>query len=229
MLVRFGGGIVDARGSVAGTTASRNSAGPHLKSRITGIHPNSVKQSFAKSRVNQLNNHWRTQLSDADRLSWSGFSATMPQTNKIGNTIILSGAQMFMKLNNALATRGFAPSSTPPITFIVDTVLTLSVVADLSVAHSILVTQTQTTLAGLSLPVIFASPPISSGRSFIGSQLRECGSITPNGTTDITANWIKNFGTLPTAGSQKIFIRCFLMNLGTGLTSANVQANCLTT
>lgn len=229
MLVRYGGGIVDARGSVAGHTLSRNGAGPHMKARIAGVQPQTGKQGTAQNVINHLNKLWQNNLSDADRLAWSAFSATLPQTNRLGNVVILSGHQMFLKINSYRTHLSLSILTTPPVTTSVDSILTLSVAAVFSSGPTLTVTETDTNLLSSQQLIIFASPPVSPGKAFISSQLRRISNVACNSTNSILTHWQQAFGTTPSTGGQKIFIRAFVYSGPNGIMSPSVQASAIST
>lgn len=101
MLVKFGGGIVDARGSLAGNTFSRNRYGAYVRARVTPVNPNSLRQSTIRSIVSAVAANWLAVLTSVQRDAWAVFAAAVPATNKLGEVINLSGFNQYMKSNIA--------------------------------------------------------------------------------------------------------------------------------
>lgn len=53
-LVQFGGGILDARGSIGGQVFSKNRFGNYMRARITPVNPNSARQAVVRAIVQAL-------------------------------------------------------------------------------------------------------------------------------------------------------------------------------
>jgi hypothetical protein len=115
MLVRYGGGITDARGSIGGQTHSRNRYGAYVRARTTPINPNSTRQSAIRAVVADVSAYWSDTLTIAQRAAWAVFAAAVSAKNKLGETIYLSGFNQFVKSNIALVNGGKAMVTTGPI------------------------------------------------------------------------------------------------------------------
>lgn len=99
-LVKFGGGIVQMIGSIAGNVFARNSSGNYVRARTKPVNPNSPAQIFARSIIAQLVQHWRTTLDDAERTAWASYAAAVAMKNKLGETTFLSGFNHFIRSNS---------------------------------------------------------------------------------------------------------------------------------
>lgn len=101
MLVKFGGGILDARGSLGGNVYSRNRYGAYVRSRVAPVNPQSPRQSAIRAIVALVTTRWTFVLTQANRDAWGVFAANVPATNKLGEVINLSGFNQFVKSNVA--------------------------------------------------------------------------------------------------------------------------------
>lgn len=95
----FGGGIVDARGSVAGNTFSRNASGAYQRARIAGVNPSTPRQNAIRNALSMLSGQWRG-LTEAERTEWvAAAETTLGQyTNRAGQPSQYTGQQLFMQL-----------------------------------------------------------------------------------------------------------------------------------
>ena len=101
-LVKFGAGIVDMRGSIAGNTFARNRAGAYVRARTKPINPNTSRQQAVRNILQQLVNDWSQTLTSANRTAWNQYAAAVPMTNKLGEEQLLTGFNMFIRSNVAL-------------------------------------------------------------------------------------------------------------------------------
>lgn len=223
-LVRFGGGVMDVRGSHGGNTFSRNKGGAHVKTRTKGTNPSSNKQGISRSILGQCVFSWKT-LSDPDRLSWSTFAAGNPVFNKIGNQIILSGQQMFNRFNAVNLHAGFTIVNTAPIAPVVDSPTALNLTCDFTGAGTIQVQLVGPSAFGGELMYLYISPAMSPGRSYVSSLLRFVGTDNYNLVVDVTSKWIAAFGTLPIVAGVRVFARAAVYQPATGLLSPFIQTS----
>lgn len=100
--VKFGGGITEMRGSIAGNTFARNKSGAYVRARTKPVNPKSDRQSEARVRIQVLAEYWHSAaMSDAERGAWAAYAAAVAMTNKLGETIYLSGFNHFIRSNAA--------------------------------------------------------------------------------------------------------------------------------
>lgn len=88
-----------ASGSVAGLTFSHNSGGQYIRRRVVPINPNTDAQGNARNNLADCVSTWTNILDLAQRLAWKSYADSTPVTDKLGMPIILSGQQMFIKMN----------------------------------------------------------------------------------------------------------------------------------
>jgi len=117
MLVKYGGGILDARGSIGGQTHSRNKSGAYVRARTTPINPRSARQTAIRAKISYVAQLYRSGLSAAQKAAWAVFAANVPKTNKLGEVINHSGYNCFVSSNVASLNAGLTTILPAPTVF----------------------------------------------------------------------------------------------------------------
>jgi len=99
-LVKFGGGPVDIRGSMAGNTFSRCAGGNYIRGRTKPVNPKSPLQNARRARVSYLSTYWSRTLTEQQRTDWRAYAAATSWTNKLGESININGLAAFLRLNS---------------------------------------------------------------------------------------------------------------------------------
>lgn len=94
--------LTQASGSVGGVTYTRTSSGLVMRARSVPVNPNTSLQQPAKTALTNAVAAWNETLSPAQRAAWETYAANVPVTNRLGDSINLSGQNMFVR------TRAFA-------------------------------------------------------------------------------------------------------------------------
>lgn len=113
-LIRPGAMIADARGSVGGTTFSRNRSGMYTRNRVNPTNPNSTTQQQARNFMTQATQAWGN-LTALQRLGWNTYAANVPRTNPLGDSFLWSGQQAFVAANCMRLQVGLAILTTAPV------------------------------------------------------------------------------------------------------------------
>jgi hypothetical protein len=110
MLIRtgFGGQL---SGSVGGVVASHNKGGQYLRNRSLPTNPNSAAQTRARDAFAAAAIAWRS-LTVAVREGWEAYAAGTPVVNRLGESITVSGFNMFVRTAAFFTGAGF-PSAIP--------------------------------------------------------------------------------------------------------------------
>lgn len=103
-LVRFGGGVIQISGSIAGTVHARNRFGNYIRPRTKPVNPNSDRQVAARTRLSYLAERWHADLNATQRGLWNVYAAAIAMTNRLGETIHLTGFNHFIRSNTAAMT-----------------------------------------------------------------------------------------------------------------------------
>lgn len=215
--------VSEVRGTVAATTYSKNKGGAIIRNRVTPINRRSTNQTQRRQILASLASAWRG-LTQSQRDSWNAASPNFPQSDSLGQTIFLTGEQLYVRCNANLLLIGAAQitSAPTPASFDVLAFTSLTATADddgLSLAF------TPTVPAGFTL-VVRATAPVSPGVSFVpSSRFRFLDAIAAAQTSPqaIGPAYVGVFGSIAGATGQKIFIEMFLVENASGLAGIPVR------
>lgn len=98
-LIKFGAGIIQMLGSIAGTTFARNRSGNYARARTTPTNPNTARQDAVRSAVAFLSDRWAQTLTHAQRVAWNLYGDSVNMKNRLGETIHLSGYNHYIRSN----------------------------------------------------------------------------------------------------------------------------------
>jgi hypothetical protein len=99
-LIKYGGGIVQMSGSIAGNTFARNRFGNYSRSRTTPVNPKSTDQNKVRLILAYLVEYWNEELSTAQRAAWATYAAAVSMTNRLGESIKCTGFNHFIRGNS---------------------------------------------------------------------------------------------------------------------------------
>jgi hypothetical protein len=88
-------------GSLRGLTASHNKGGLYLRGRTIPTNPNTGRQQDMRSIVGGLSQEWTSSLTEAQRQAWRDYAANVPVTDKLGQSMLLSGINWWIKSRSA--------------------------------------------------------------------------------------------------------------------------------
>lgn len=215
--------VSEARGKVSGNVFSKNKGGAIVRNRVTPINRRSTSQQNQRQVLAALAASWRG-LSDAERASWNAASPNFPQSDNLGQTIYLSGEQLFVRcnLNLTLTGNSLIDTAPTPASFAVLAFTSLTATADDGIVS---LAFTPTVPTGFEL-VVRATAPYSPGKSFVPqSAFRFLKSIAPAATSPqvLTTEYAAVFGAITGATGQKIAVEMFLVEQVSGLAGIPVR------
>ena len=115
MLVR--GILTTMSGSLGGITAARNKGGQYLRARVVPVDPGSPAQTTLRTIFASLNVAWQTVLTQVQRDAWITYAANVTVVNRIGETVNLTGQNMYVRSNTPRVQAGFARVDAGPTSF----------------------------------------------------------------------------------------------------------------
>ena len=116
-LVKFGGGIIEMRGSLAGNVFSRNKGGNYARAKTTPINPNTANQVAVRAALAQLTDLWSNTVTPAQRAAWNLYAANVQVVNKLGESVNISGFNHYIR-SNVEFLRNLAATTAPgPVVF----------------------------------------------------------------------------------------------------------------
>lgn len=216
MKVVFGGGVADARGSIAGNTFSRNKGGAYSRQRVTGINPNTPLQNEVRTILSQLATEWSSLLTQTQRDGWGTFAQNFPITNNLGAVIYLTGQQAYQRINQRLLNAGLSKIATAPTDQDVTDLTSASLAADVN-GDALDLTFAPSPIAAGDYIVVRMSPQVSPGKIQAKNQLRTVLISGSAATTplDLAAAWSAYYGESLVEG-RKIFFEVFSIRSSNG-------------
>ncbi len=189
-LVQYGGGILDARGSIGGQVHSRNRFGNYIRARTTPVNPRSPRQNLIRAAVAALAQQWSSTLTQLQRDAWEVYASAIVRVNKLGAQIRLTGFNMFIRSNSIRLQSADSvllpgptvltlPGADPTFAATVDeTAQQISVVFDNTLAWA---------NQDAGFMYVFMSIPKAAGVNFINGPFRLAGSIDGDAITPPTS------------------------------------------
>lgn len=116
-LVKYGGGIVQMSGSIAGDTFARNRYGNYSRARTKPTNPNSAYQQIVRAAVALLVVRWSSTLTAAQRIAWGVYASNVVMLNRLGESMHLSGFNHYIRSNVPLVQNGLTPVDAAPTIF----------------------------------------------------------------------------------------------------------------
>jgi len=101
-------------GSIGGSVYSRNRGGAYIRNRAIPVDPNTTAQQSRRAILASQSQGWADRT-DAERAAWRNWAVQNPITNALGNSILLSGHQAYVKLNSRLDLVAEPTLLVPPI------------------------------------------------------------------------------------------------------------------
>lgn len=229
MKAKFGAIVVAGSGKIGGHVASRNRAGAYIRTKVTPINPQTASQSAVRNRLAGLSSGWRG-LTVAQRIAWNAAVQDFARTDVFGDIKNPSGFNLYQRLNNNLLNIGEAAITVPPQPLAVHAFTGLSLTAaDGTVAEAMALTFAPAIDADHKVKV-FATPPLSAGKSFVSSEYRQIG-VLENGDVspyDLLAEYQAKFASTGAAG-QKIFVKVVQVEVNSGQEGTPLSASAIVT
>jgi hypothetical protein len=166
--IKFGMIVVDGRGKLGGHVLSKNRAGAYARTKVTPVNPQTSYQTAARSLFASISQAW-SGLSQASIDGWNEAVNGWQKTDIFGDLKQPSGKALFQRLNNQAQSAGFpAVLSAPEHELMPSGVITAAnlnaTLSDLAFPGMI--------FTGVARVMIFATPPLSRGTSFVKNRLR---------------------------------------------------------
>lgn len=204
---------VAASGKMSGIVFTRNRAGAAVRAWAKPINPQTTFQQTERSLTAAFAQNWRG-LTESQRLGWNALANTgLTYRNRLGEPFRPSGINIYVQFNINLflagqATITAAPNPLPSVVGMVmdDVTVLVGTTSALAPASQVLAPAVKTVPAGTTL-LVFASAPLSPGKTYIKSQMRLIGNVASaaNTTTnDLWTLYTARFGT-PGVGAKVKF------------------------
>jgi len=116
-LVKYGGGIIQMSGSIAGNTHARNRYGNYVRARTKPVNPKTENQVIVRAIMQTLTARWSQTLTDVQRTAWNLYGSSVAMKNKLGEVVYLSGFNHYIRSNHWFARMGRTLVDDGPTTF----------------------------------------------------------------------------------------------------------------
>lgn len=116
-LAKYGGGVIQLSGSIAGNTFARNRYGNYVRARTKPINPQTAFQTAVRSAIAELSARWSDTVTAAQRTGWNLYASSVAVLNKLGETVYLSGYNHYIRSNLILLQIGETVVDAPPTIF----------------------------------------------------------------------------------------------------------------
>lgn len=100
-------------GSIGGITYSHNAGGMYSRTRATPTNPNSTAQQAARAAMSAASAQWSL-YTDANRALWNAYAAATAWTDRLGQSIQVTGFQAFCRWATLRERAGLAITGAPP-------------------------------------------------------------------------------------------------------------------
>ena len=227
MKIKFGALVVAGSGKIGGHVASKNRAGAYMRTKVTPVNPNSTYQAGVRNTLSTISSSWRG-LTQAQILSWNNAVGMYKVTDIFGSIQNPSGFNLFQRLNNNLSRAGVATITAPPLPVAIPVIIT-AVAAQVH-AGATTITFTTDPIVTASVIEVFATAPLSAGKSFVKSELRFIGlmPVLAAHVATLTTLYATKFGGPGVAG-QKVFFLLKQVSNVTGQAGIPVKLSCIVT
>lgn len=207
--------IAAGSGSMGGCTFSRNRSGSYIRNRSLPVNPQSSFQTIVRGALATLVARWTSVLTAAQRSGWDTWAQNTPQTDALGNPIIITGQNAYIMMNVPRIQLAPAASviDTAPVIY-ANAVLTPPTIVSATASTDVLSvgftnTDLWATAAGGFL-LVYAGRPQNLSKNFFAGPYRLMGAIAGAGTPPTSPQPITS--TFVFAASQLIHARFRAVN-----------------
>lgn len=195
-------------GSLAGTTFSHNRAGQYQRNRRAPVQPiGTGRRAFIRAAFGSASQAWQA-LSPTNQAAWTAYAMAYPVTDALGQSITLTGQQMFVSVGVQLINTGNALPTIPPLSNTQDDLSPITLVWGTLALPTMVVGWTAGAAANWVL--VAAAAPVSTGVNFQKTFWQATYEGASTASIDIITNYETQFGT--TSNGQKIFIKVTPVN-----------------
>lgn len=225
MKIKWGALVTDGRNKIGGQVASKNRYGAYMRTKVTPVNPATAYQVNARQRFATLSAAWRG-LAAAQIIAWNNAVGDYARTDIFGDLRNPTGFNLYQRLNNSLVNVGVTALSSPPLPGSVTNFTSLSVAAA-SGAGTLTITFAAA-IAATEKILVFGTPAISPGISFVKSEFRQYDVLTSADTSPLSSEteYETKFGSIGAAG-QKIFIKLVPVLVATGQQGLPIMASAI--
>jgi len=212
MLIKWGSIVVKGSGKLGGHVFSSGPGGASMHTLARTRNPQTKYQMAIRARFTLLSQGWRD-LTESQRESWYGAESEFSRSNRFGDTVLLSGKNLYNALNAQRLIIGLQIVVVAPLPTTLDTALITQ--ADIRESAGIFIIRGR--FAQSKKYIVVATPSLSQGVNSFNDKFKIIGIVLSSFSgTDIGSfsdnynKYVDVFG-VPKGGS-KIFVGLYSIN-----------------
>ena len=181
--IKYGGGVIQMSGSIAGNTYARNRFGNYVRPRTKPVNPSSTAQGTIRTILSFLAERWHDTLTPAERIAWGTYAAAVAMKNRLGEAVYLTGFNHYLRVNTVRMQMENSKCDPGPVTLTLpekDPAFTVAAYAStqkLNIVHDV-------ALPWCSIPAsilgVWMGQPQGATRNFFGGPWKKVGPIPGN-------------------------------------------------
>ncbi len=223
--ILLGDRIADIRGSIGGTTYSRNTFANYIRNKTSPVNPNTVAQQLVRNRLGAMSQSWAG-IGEANRTSFIDGAPTWTNTNIFNQAIDYTGFSLYGRLNRNRQEINEPLLTTFVLPDEVDSFDSLSLVAD-TTGGTMEITFSPA-IAATHKVIVRATAPLTAGTQFVRNQFRKIAVLDSADLSpfDLAAFYTAVFGVLPPVNA-KIFVDVKQVLISNGQNSVPIKASAI--
>lgn len=115
-VVKFGAGIIQISGSIAGVTHARNRFGNYIRPRTKPVNPSSTRQAAIRLYMKYYTERWHDTLTSGQRAAWNTYAAAVSCKNRLGEVVYITGFNWYLAVNIVRAQAENSKCDNGPVT-----------------------------------------------------------------------------------------------------------------
>ena len=225
--VKFTAVVADMRNKLNGSVFARNRGGAYVRTKVTPLNPQSVRQVAARNLLTSLAQGFRS-LTQEQITAWNEAVTQWQTTDIFGDLVSPTGLALYVRLNSNISNAGGTLLTSPPAPVGADSLTEISLAADVS-SNTFEITFTPAAVPANHTMFIESTSMLSPGINNANSRFRFIGiaSAAEASPFDAYAFQTAKFGAL--VAGQKVYTRCKFINKVTGEVSLALKASAIVT
>lgn len=225
--VKFTAVVADMRNKLNGSVFARNRGGAYVRTKVTPLNPQSVRQVAARNLLTSLAQNFRS-LTQDQITAWNEAVTQWQTTDIFGDLVSPTGLALYVRLNANISNAGGTLLTSPPAPVGADALTAISLVSDVS-DSSFDITFAPATVPANHTMYIESTSMLSPGINNANSKFRFIGTAAAAAASPFDAYALQTakFGAL--VAGQKVYVRCKFINKLTGEVSLALKASAIVT
>ena len=194
---KYGGGIQDVRGSIAGQVHSRNTYGNYIRQKVSPVQPRTPRQLEVRELFTTLSRRFSHYLADGQQEAWRQAAASTPVRDVFGDSITLTGINLYTRLNSLRVLAGLDPLDEPPPVEEVEALESFTPAWN-PTAFALTLDFAPAPVPSDRYLFIWATEPLNPGVAFVSHKLRLLTILSPNTASpaELTGAYVARYGRL---------------------------------